>query len=90
MVGYDKSHYCVLHYHLLLHREVCGNGTLVTLQNDVEARGMTYTCDDNPDSVMYLLCAEKPDCRECKLAKALASGQLSYNSTVITPDYIMG
>ncbi|KAK0064644.1 ADP-ribosyl cyclase/cyclic ADP-ribose hydrolase [Biomphalaria pfeifferi] len=70
--------------------EVCGNGTLVTLQNDIEARGMTYTCDDNPDSVMYLLCAEKPDCRECKLAKALASGQLSYNSTVITPDYIMG
>uniref|UniRef100_A0A0B6YAT0 Uncharacterized protein n=1 Tax=Arion vulgaris TaxID=1028688 RepID=A0A0B6YAT0_9EUPU len=56
--------------------EVCGQGSLLDLQNDVTARGLIYTCIDDPDSVMHLLCSDDPDSRECQLAQFHAAGKL--------------
>ncbi|CAL1539774.1 unnamed protein product [Lymnaea stagnalis] len=61
--------------------ETCGSGTLLDLKNDVTARGILFTCDDDPASVMHLLCADQPDSRECKLAAAHVNCELPYNST---------
>ncbi|XP_059170539.1 ADP-ribosyl cyclase/cyclic ADP-ribose hydrolase-like [Physella acuta] len=57
--------------------EVCGAGSLIYLQQDVEAAGFTFTCVDDPDSVIHLLCADDPTSRECQLVLSHINGQLT-------------
>ncbi|BFZ14808.1 hypothetical protein BsWGS_17847 [Bradybaena similaris] len=59
--------------------EVCGQGSLANLKDDVTARGLLYTCEDDPAAVLHLLCSDDPESRECKLAMAQQSGNLPNN-----------
>ncbi|CAG5129998.1 unnamed protein product [Candidula unifasciata] len=59
--------------------EVCGNGSLALLKKDVTARGLSFTCEDDPDAVLHLLCSDDPASRECQLATAHQAGSLPSN-----------
>ncbi|KAK7090543.1 hypothetical protein V1264_010324 [Littorina saxatilis] len=47
--------------------ETCENGSLVQLMQDVTARGFNFNCEDDPQAILHLLCADDPVIRECQL-----------------------
>ncbi|XP_076435852.1 ADP-ribosyl cyclase/cyclic ADP-ribose hydrolase-like isoform X2 [Babylonia areolata] len=48
--------------------ENCNNGSLVLLKQDVTTIGFPFSCVDNPDAILHLLCVENPSDRACHLA----------------------
>ncbi|KAK7480475.1 hypothetical protein BaRGS_00028292 [Batillaria attramentaria] len=48
--------------------ETCTNGSLELLQADVTSRGFEFICEDDPQAILHLLCADNPSDRECLLA----------------------
>lgn len=50
--------------------ETCNNGSLPLLQQDVEARGFSFLCVDDPQAILHLLCADNPSDKICHLASA--------------------
>ncbi|KAL5004514.1 hypothetical protein ScPMuIL_017970 [Solemya velum] len=53
-------------------REMCDNGSLLSLQDDIAARGLKSTCVDDPDTVIHLMCVDDPESRECQLVHKMA------------------
>nr|Q27312.1 RecName: Full=ADP-ribosyl cyclase/cyclic ADP-ribose hydrolase; AltName: Full=2'-phospho-ADP-ribosyl cyclase; AltName: Full=2'-phospho-ADP-ribosyl cyclase/2'-phospho-cyclic-ADP-ribose transferase; AltName: Full=2'-phospho-cyclic-ADP-ribose transferase; AltName: Full=ADP-ribosyl cyclase; Short=ADPRC; Short=ADRC; AltName: Full=NAD glycohydrolase; AltName: Full=NAD(+) nucleosidase; Short=NADase; Flags: Precursor [Aplysia kurodai]BAA06284.1 ADP-ribosyl cyclase precursor [Aplysia kurodai]BAA07537.1 len=49
--------------------ERCGAGSLLDLEMVVKAKKFGFDCVENPKSVLFLLCADNPNARECQLAK---------------------
>jgi hypothetical protein len=47
--------------------ETCGTGSLVALQQDVEARGLDYFCEEDPEILIFLQCADEPKSSECQM-----------------------
>ncbi|XP_033110330.1 ADP-ribosyl cyclase/cyclic ADP-ribose hydrolase-like [Anneissia japonica] len=45
--------------------EHCGTGSLLELKNIIEARNITFYCEENPDRIRAIQCAEQPEADEC-------------------------
>nr|3ZWM_A Chain A, ADP-RIBOSYL CYLCASE [Aplysia californica]3ZWM_B Chain B, ADP-RIBOSYL CYLCASE [Aplysia californica]3ZWM_C Chain C, ADP-RIBOSYL CYLCASE [Aplysia californica]3ZWM_D Chain D, ADP-RIBOSYL CYLCASE [Aplysia californica]3ZWM_E Chain E, ADP-RIBOSYL CYLCASE [Aplysia californica]3ZWM_F Chain F, ADP-RIBOSYL CYLCASE [Aplysia californica]3ZWM_G Chain G, ADP-RIBOSYL CYLCASE [Aplysia californica]3ZWM_H Chain H, ADP-RIBOSYL CYLCASE [Aplysia californica]3ZWN_A Chain A, ADP-RIBOSYL CYCLASE [Aplysi len=60
---------------IVLHRlgekiiEKCGAGSLLDLEKLVKAKHFAFDCVENPRAVLFLLCSDNPNARECRLAK---------------------
>ncbi|XP_069104790.1 ADP-ribosyl cyclase/cyclic ADP-ribose hydrolase-like [Argopecten irradians] len=51
------------------YRETCENGTLPTLQQAIKDHGIDYRCQDNPQSILHLLCVDSPGSVLCRMMK---------------------
>ncbi|XP_045201047.1 ADP-ribosyl cyclase/cyclic ADP-ribose hydrolase-like isoform X2 [Mercenaria mercenaria] len=47
--------------------ERCNTGSLVALQKDVESRGLSYSCTENPLDVLHLMCVSDPSATKCEI-----------------------
>ncbi|GFN85020.1 ADP-ribosyl cyclase 1 [Plakobranchus ocellatus] len=56
--------------------ELCGSGSLQSLEADVIERGFFYTCVDDPLAVRHLLCSQNPQSRECQAILRHRQGEL--------------
>lgn len=56
--------------------ENCSTGSLVSLKQDVTSRSFAFTCEDDPDAILHLLCVDDSSDRACQFAsKSLYSGR---------------
>ncbi|OWF44433.1 ADP-ribosyl cyclase/cyclic ADP-ribose hydrolase-like [Mizuhopecten yessoensis] len=51
------------------YRETCNNGTLPAMQRAVKEHGLKYTCQDNPQAILHLLCVDSPGSLMCRIAQ---------------------
>ncbi|CAF1101961.1 unnamed protein product [Rotaria sordida] len=62
---------------LLLHspdipiREKCGEKSLLILEDLVRQRGFDYTCEDDPDALLMIMCGNEYNARECQVARRI-------------------
>lgn len=51
--------------------ETCYNGSLVDLKRDVEAKGMIFKCEDDPEDLLMLQCVDHADSALCEFDSAV-------------------
>lgn len=51
--------------------EHCDTGSLVKLREDVETRGLSYSCTENPLDILHLMCVGDPSATKCELGRLL-------------------
>ncbi len=49
--------------------ERCGEKSLVLLENIIRNSTFEYTCTDDPDELILIMCADQWGARECQVAR---------------------
>ncbi|KAL8588852.1 hypothetical protein ACOMHN_011567 [Nucella lapillus] len=62
--------------------ENCQSGSLLLLEQDVTSRGFVFSCLDDPDAVLHMLCVERPSDKACHLAHKFMFTVLSTESDI--------
>ena len=66
--------------------ETCANGkTLKDLEANLKMRNISYTCEDNPKTILFLMCFQDPYSKQCQSVKISLnnSGILTFNKPLI-------
>jgi hypothetical protein len=53
----------------LIFSEKCGEKSLIILENLVRSYQIDYTCKDDPEELILIMCAEEWEARECQTAR---------------------
>lgn len=86
----DKSRTPGVHVHLVyaisgLISEKCGQGSLVTLEQDVKKKGMTYKCSDDDQAILYFQCVTEMGADRCQKACPARSKSALQKSSLALP-----
>ncbi len=59
----------------MFYREKCGEKSLLILENSVRTQGFDYSCKDDPDELILIMCGNQWNARECQIAREVLRQQ---------------
>ncbi len=59
----------------MFYREKCGEKSLLILENLVRTQGLDYSCKDDPDELILIMCGNQWNARECQIAREVLRHQ---------------